>query len=104
MADAGEPRVRVVITAPSADELRALLRDEELDLNCGGPAPTPAGEWTVEAYAPPEQIRRLSRRAGYALEVDDALAARVQARQEEVASGDRFRGGQTPPRGIGRKT
>jgi hypothetical protein len=94
--------VRIIIRSDTPEQLREILRREDLDLNCGGPQKTPAGEWVVEAYAPQRVATRL-RRAGIRVEVDRGFEKRASTRRAAVAAGDRFQGGRLPPRGVGRK-
>ena len=95
-------RVRIIIYSGSLELLRELVGREDMDLNCGGAKKTPTGEWTVEAYVPQKVVTRLQK-AGVRVEVDKEFEKRAVARRGEVGAGDRFHGGRTPPRGIGRK-
>ena len=94
--------VRIVVRSSDPEELRALIRQEELDLNCGGAKQSREGEWQLEAFVSPEVASRLSA-AGYRIEIDDQAAQRAAERRSEVARGDRFEGGRVPPRGLGKK-
>ncbi|MGH3974462.1 MAG: hypothetical protein ACRD1T_01035 [Acidimicrobiia bacterium] len=95
-------RVRIIIRSDSLEQLREIAGREDMDLNCGGAKKTPTGEWTVEAYVRQQVATRL-RKAGVHVEVDKEFEKRVAARRAEVGAGDRFQGGRTPPRGVGRK-
>lgn len=93
---------KITIRSESPEKLRELIRQEELDLNCGGAKKTADGKWTVEAFVADEVIPRL-RQAGVTVDVDREFTNRSAARRGEVGRGDRFKGGRTPPRGIGKK-
>lgn len=95
-------RVRIIISSGSLEQLREIVKREDMDLNCGGAKKTPTGEWSVEAYVPQQVATRL-RKAGVQVEVDKDFEKRTAARRAEVSTGDRFQGGHTPPRGVGRK-
>jgi hypothetical protein len=97
-----ETPVRLVITVDSREALRELIRQEDLDLDCGGVRQTADGELTIEAYAPEAVAARLTS-AGYRVAVDQAFASRSAQRQVEVGTGDRFAVGQIAPQGLGRK-
>lgn len=94
--------VRITIRSDTSEQLREILSREDLDLNCGGPKKTAAGEWEIEAYAPQSVATRL-RKAGVRVEVDRGFEGRASTRREEVSAEDRFKGGRLPPRGLGRK-
>ena len=95
-------RVRIIISAGNLEQLREIVRREDMDLNCGGAKRTPTGEWTIEAYVPQQVATRL-RKTGVRMEVDKDFEKRTAERRAEIGAGDRFRGGRTPPRGVGRK-
>ena len=94
--------VRLAIRSGSREQLRDVLRRENLDLNCGGPKKTATGDWVIEAYAS-QQIAARLREAGVRVEVDTEFEKRASTRRAEVGAGDRFQGGRIPPRGVGRK-
>ena len=94
--------VRITISADSLEQLREVIGREDMDLNCGGARSTPSGAWTVEAYVT-EQVAATLAKAGVRLEIDKEFMKRAAARSAEVGAGDRFQGGRTPPRGVGRK-
>lgn len=94
--------VRITIRSDTPEQLKDILRREDLDLNCGGPKKTKTGEWVVEAYASQRVATRL-RKAGARVEVDKEFEKRASIRRDEVGGGDRFQGGRIPPRGVGRK-
>lgn len=95
-------QVRIVIRAESPQQLREIIRQEDLDLNCGGARQTRTGEWEVEAYTSAEVAERL-RKSGYRIEIDKQFGMRAAARRSEVGTGDRFQDGRVRPRGIGKK-
>lgn len=94
--------VRITISAGSLEQLREIIGREDLDLNCGGAQRTPTGVWAVEAYVT-EQVADTLAKAGIQVEIDKGFGERAAARSAEVGTGDRFEGGRTPPRGVGRK-
>lgn len=97
-----ETQVHVTISAPSLEQLRAVVRRGVMDLGCGGARRHPDGTWTVDAYVS-EAVAADLERTGAALDIDRQFAARMAARQAEVGAGDRFQGGRAAPRGVGRK-
>lgn len=94
--------VRIIIRSKSGELLKEILRGEDVDLNCGGPKKNQRGEWELEIYGPPALATRL-KKSGAEVEVDGDYLKRMAARQREVGSGDRFQGGRSVPRGVGRK-
>lgn len=95
-------QVRITISADSLDQLREIIRREEMDLNCGGAKRTPDGAWAVEAYVT-EQTAATLEKAGVQVEIDREFGERAAARGAEAGAGDRFQNGRVPPRGLGRK-
>ncbi len=63
-------RVRITISSSDAKALRALLQQEKLDLNCGGPTRSAQGEWRIEALVPVAPVARL-RASGYRIKIDE---------------------------------
>lgn len=94
--------VRIIVRSKSAELLKEILRGQEVDLNCGGPKRNDRGEWVLELYGPRQLADRLNK-AGVEVEVDGEFVKRMASRRKEVGSGDRFKGGRTVPRGLGRK-
>jgi len=92
--------VKISVTPETVIE---LLRSFELDVG-DRPHIEPAaeGRGTLHAFAPQAQIRRLQA-AGYIVEVGENASETGRQRMAEVPEGDRFQGGRTAPRGIGRK-
>ena len=97
-----EAQVRIIIRSESRERLLELLRREELDLSCGGASQDSSGVWAIEAYVLPEVATRL-RQLDYRIEIDQEFEQRMTQRRMDVGTGDRFEGGQIPPRGLGRK-
>ncbi|HEX3529329.1 MAG TPA: hypothetical protein VH988_19905 [Thermoanaerobaculia bacterium] len=100
--DDGGPRIlRILLTARDKEALAALLRENPLDLSCGGPRRRADGLITVEAFVPEGDLDRLRR---YSVQVDviEDASAKGRERQKEVGQGNRFEGKITP-RGLGRK-
>ena len=97
-----EKILRILITAKDKQTLSALLRENPLDLSCGGPRRAAGGAITAEAYVPAERVDRLRT---YAVKIDilDDASATARARQQEVGQGNRFEGENRVPRGVGRK-
>ena len=93
---------KILIRSDDPAKLREMIKHQDLDLNCGVRKKTADGKWVVEAYVADEVIPRL-RQAGVTVEVDREFGNRAMALCAEVGRGDRFNGGRTPPRGIGKK-
>lgn len=101
-ADDQGPRIlRIRITARDREALSALLRENALDLSCGGPKRQEGGVITLEAFVPEEELARL-RRYPVEIEVIEDASAKGRERQKEVGKGNRFEGKRVP-RGLGRK-
>jgi hypothetical protein len=95
--------LHLLITAPDKRVLSILLRDNPLDLSCGGAKRGKDGTViTVEAFVPEEQVDRL-RKYGVKVDVLDDATATARERQKEVGKGNRFLGENKVPRGLGRK-
>ena len=94
--------LRILITAKDADALLALLRENELDLSCGGPKQLESGAVSVEAYVPEEQVNKL-KKYGVKIDILDDASATALKRHKEVGHGNRFQGENRVPRGLGRK-
>jgi len=100
--DDGGPRIlRILITARDKETLSTLLRENPLDLSCGGPRRREGGLITVEAFVPENDLDRL-RRYPVQIEVIEDASAKGRERQKEVGQGNRF-AGKITPRGMGRK-
>jgi len=97
---AGE--IRVTIRSQNPEQLRVLIQEHKLDLNCGGPAISDAGEWSVEAYVLADTLPNLLAE-GLTIDEDDRFPARLAERRGDIGAGDRFQGGKIPPKGLGRK-
>lgn len=102
--DAGVPPDRYAIKVQVRPEtLAELLGTFALDVGDRPHVePSPDGSGTLYAFAPEEQIREIQA-AGYAVEVGENVSEAGRERMAEVAKGDRFEGGRTPPRGLGQK-
>ena len=90
-----------VLHAPDRESFARLLRKETLDVGPLYTEPDTEGI-VVHLYANEEQIETL-KKDGWKLEVRENLSEIGRKRQEEVAQGDRFQGGQIPPQGLGKK-
>jgi mannose/fructose/N-acetylgalactosamine-specific phosphotransferase system component IIB len=90
-----------VLYAPDRESFARLLREEVLDV---GPMHTrpDAKEIEVHLYADEEQIEKL-KKDGWKLSVRENLSEVGRKRQSEVGIGDRFKGGEIPPKGLGKK-
>ncbi|MEO6191739.1 MAG: hypothetical protein ABIS20_01915 [Thermoanaerobaculia bacterium] len=97
-----EKILRILITTREEQALRVLLRENPLDLSCGGPQRHPGGAVSVEAYVPEHQLERL-RRYEAKIDILDDASATARERQKEVGEGNRFEGEKRVPRGLGRK-
>jgi hypothetical protein len=96
------PRIlRILITVREKEALTTLLRENPLDLSCGGPRRRADGVITVEAFVPEDELDRLRR---YPVQIDvlEDASATGRERQKEVGQGNRFEGNKIP-RGLGRK-
>ncbi|MCC3773836.1 hypothetical protein [Streptomyces sp. UNOB3_S3] len=93
--------LRLRVTAKDADTLRALLRDERLDVG-GRPQGHEDGGVGIDAYVPAGKAEALEREGVTVTVVDDATAT-GKARQAEVGEGDRFAAPDSVPRGLGEK-
>src|SRR4051812_43498633 len=98
------PDLYEVRISGSRETLAKLLREFELDVGCRHPhvTPNPDRSATLLAYVTEDRIRELHA-AGYTLERGENVSALGRSRQAEVGTGDRFEGGQQPPRGLGGK-
>jgi hypothetical protein len=80
-----------------------LLQTFELDVGCRPhPEMNTDGSATLLVYATEERIRELQS-AGYKVERGENVSAVGRERRSEIGEGDRFKGGQIPPRGFGGK-
>lgn len=95
-------QVRIVVRSDDPEQLREILRREDLDLNCSGARKASSGEWFIEAYTTFEVATRLSE-AGYRVEIDKNFERRMARRRSDVSKQDRFKDGHTPPKGVGKK-
>lgn len=95
-------QVRIIIRAKSQQQLREIVQQEDLDLNCGGAHQKNSGEWEVEAYTSAEIAERLHQ-SGYQIQIDEQFGARAAARRSDVGTSDRFQGGRVLPHGLGKK-
>ena len=81
-----------------------LLQTFELDVGCRPhPEMNTDGTATLLVYATEARIRELQS-AGYKVERGENVSAVGRERQSEIGKGDRFKGGQIPPRGFGGKS
>ncbi|MEU9125961.1 hypothetical protein AB0C96_40175 [Streptomyces sp. NPDC048506] len=89
------------VTASDAETLRTLLREQQMDIG-GRPRPTPGpgNEMSIEAYVPRSNADRLERE-GVSVNVLRDATATGQARQKEVARGNRFAAPDEVPQGLG---
>jgi hypothetical protein len=94
--------MRILITTRDAAALNALLREHPLDTCCSGPRRDKSGIIRTDAYVPEDQIERL-KRDGLTIEVIRDETAAIRAAQEQVGKGNRFKGENRVPRGLGRK-
>jgi hypothetical protein len=80
-----------------------LLQAFELDVGCRPhPELNTDGTASLLVYATEERIRALQS-AGYKVERGENVSAVGRERRAEIGEGDRFKGGQIPPRGFGGK-
>ena len=80
-----------------------LLQTFELDVGCRPhPELNTDGTASLLVYATEERIRELQS-AGYKVERGENVSAVGRERRREIGEGDRFKGGQIPPRGFGGK-
>jgi hypothetical protein len=101
-ADDESPRIlRILITAREKEALSTLLRENALDLSCGGPKRREGGVITLEAFVPEAELDRL-RRYPVQIDVIEDASAKGRERQKEVGKGNRFEGKKVP-RGLGWK-
>lgn len=92
---------RVELRAPGRDSLGKLLQNGALDF---GPIQSlPSGEVIIDLFLNHDQIDQLEK-TGWKLQVFENMSAAGRDRQMEVGAGDRFQGGKTPPKGLGKKT
>ena len=94
--------LRVLITARDDGALAALLGEHRLD-TLGTPKRREDGAVTVQALVSEDRVNRL-KGTGVTIDVLDRDAgATGRARQKQVGKGDRFKGKNRVPRGLGRK-
>ena len=65
-------------------------------------SPSPDGGGRLDLFVSQAQIDELKAQ-GIEVEVESNQSARAREVQKEIGQGDRFEGGKTPPRGLGRK-
>jgi hypothetical protein len=92
--------IRVHVTPERAGE---LLQRGDIDFGDRPHIrPNPDGTGILELFATRGQVADLEAQ-GHQLEVGENVSAHARERVAEVGQGDRFEGGRTPPRGLGRK-
>jgi hypothetical protein len=92
--------VKISVTPETVTE---LLRRFDLDVGDRPHVePTAERRGTLYAFASQEQIREIEA-ASYTIEVGENVSETGRQRMAEVSTGDRFKGGRVPPRGLGRK-
>jgi hypothetical protein len=95
--------LRIQITAANPETLGALLGEYRLHLFGGGPKRDEGGTVSVHALVPEDQVKGLNK-YGVTIDILDADAvATARARQKQVGKGNRFKGKNRVPRGLGRK-
>jgi hypothetical protein len=95
---------RVALRAPDRATLAKIVREFGLDIDHQHPAEDDrAKEVRIDAFLTQREIDLLKSR-DLELRVGENLSAVGRERQKEVGKGDRFKGGKTRPKGLGKKT
>lgn len=94
-------QVKVVIRTKDPVQMRRLIVEQRLDVNCGGPRCID-GEWQIEAYCDTRQVDAL-RGKQVRVEIDEHFERDLLARRAEVGAGNRYANRTAIPRGVGRK-
>jgi hypothetical protein len=94
--------VKIKLWLPDQKALHNVLSKVTLELDCGSPQNDGQGNFIVNAYATPQEAKKISG-LGYKFELDEAFGKTLKLRQKEVAKGDRFQGGKIAPEGLGVK-
>ncbi|TBX39872.1 hypothetical protein [Bacillus thuringiensis] len=94
---------KIIITTNTREEMKELISSGSIDMNCGGPSKQADGTFVVEAYVPDNSLESL-RSLGFPIEVVENLSrSKLEFRQQEVGSGDRYEAGRIAPQGLGIK-
>ncbi|WP_090739073.1 hypothetical protein [Paenibacillus sp. Mc5Re-14] len=94
---------KIMITTNTREEMKKLIRNSSIDMNCGGPSQQSNGTFVIEAYVPDSYVDNV-RTLGFPFEVVENISrSMLEQRQQEVGIGDRYEGGNIAPQGLGIK-
>jgi len=94
--------VKITLWVPDQKALKSILSQATVHLDCGSPKRDADGNFIITLYAPKAEANKVAA-LGYKHELDEAYGDVLEARQKEVAKGDRFNGGAVKPEGLGVK-
>lgn len=100
-----EPEGDIFAVRAKVTQGQALELAQRGDLDLGDRlrwSPDPDGTGRLDLFLSQSQIDELQAQ-GIEVQVESNQTERAREAQREIGQGDRFEGGRTPPRGLGRK-
>ncbi|HEY6370645.1 MAG TPA: hypothetical protein VIX37_08695 [Candidatus Sulfotelmatobacter sp.] len=97
-----EDVVKITVWVPDEQALKTVLSSAKVNLDCGSPKRDESGNFRITLYASSAEAQKITA-LPYRSEVDSTYGEYLAARQQEVATGDRFQGGKVKPEGLGTK-